>query len=122
MRDTTRVKGAGEAPSRYRTVELFGGRFYLKVSWSGRGYGFVEFGHHGHALACLRELNNNVAYCDFSMSHANQDPGKRPRLIVEFSLEDTRKVNLLKKRMDKVGKKAEQPIVETGNNSDGMSH
>ena len=24
-----------------------------------RGYGFVEFQHHGHALACLRQLNNN---------------------------------------------------------------
>lgn len=35
------------------------------------------------------------------MSHANQDPSKRPRLIVEFSLEDSRKVNMLKKRNEK---------------------
>lgn len=27
-----------------------------------RGFGFAEFTHHAHALACLRELNNNVAY------------------------------------------------------------
>lgn len=27
-----------------------------------RGFGFVEFTHHAHALACLRELNNNSAY------------------------------------------------------------
>jgi len=27
-----------------------------------RGFGFVEFTHHAHALACLRELNNNTAY------------------------------------------------------------
>jgi len=27
-----------------------------------RGFGFVEFTEHAHALACLRELNNNVAY------------------------------------------------------------
>ena len=27
-----------------------------------RGFGFVEFTHHAHALACLRELNNNPAY------------------------------------------------------------
>ncbi len=51
MLDSTRLKN-GEAQS--------------------RGYGFIEFGHHGHALACLRELNNNVEYCDFSASHANQ--------------------------------------------------
>lgn len=27
-----------------------------------RGFGFVEFTHHAHALACLRELNNNTKY------------------------------------------------------------
>jgi nucleolar protein 4 len=27
-----------------------------------RGFGFVEFQHHTHALACLRELNNNPIY------------------------------------------------------------
>eukprot|EP00557_Chaetoceros_sp_GSL56_P014185 CAMPEP_0176484002 /NCGR_PEP_ID=MMETSP0200_2-20121128/4219_1 /TAXON_ID=947934 /ORGANISM="Chaetoceros sp., Strain GSL56" /LENGTH=776 /DNA_ID=CAMNT_0017880441 /DNA_START=192 /DNA_END=2519 /DNA_ORIENTATION=- len=27
-----------------------------------RGFGFVEFTHHAHALACLRELNNNTDY------------------------------------------------------------
>jgi nucleolar protein 4 len=27
-----------------------------------RGFGFVEFTHHIHALACLRELNNNTSY------------------------------------------------------------
>lgn len=27
-----------------------------------RGFGFVEFTHHIHALACLRELNNNPTY------------------------------------------------------------
>lgn len=27
-----------------------------------RGFGFAEFTHHVHALACLRELNNNPAY------------------------------------------------------------
>lgn len=45
------------------------------------------------------------------MSHANQDPTKRPRLIVEFSLEDTRKVNMLKKRTEKVLSK-KQPSSE----------
>uniref|UniRef100_A0A7S2A4B9 RRM domain-containing protein n=1 Tax=Ditylum brightwellii TaxID=49249 RepID=A0A7S2A4B9_9STRA len=27
-----------------------------------KGFGFVEFTHHAHALACLRELNNNPKY------------------------------------------------------------
>ena len=27
-----------------------------------KGFGFAEFTHHAHALACLRELNNNPAY------------------------------------------------------------
>ena len=27
-----------------------------------RGFGFVEFKEHAHALACLRFLNNNPAY------------------------------------------------------------
>uniref|UniRef100_A0A7S3PYQ9 RRM domain-containing protein n=1 Tax=Chaetoceros debilis TaxID=122233 RepID=A0A7S3PYQ9_9STRA len=27
-----------------------------------RGFGFAEFTHHAHAIACLRELNNNPAY------------------------------------------------------------
>ncbi|KAL3912780.1 MAG: hypothetical protein SGILL_006751 [Bacillariaceae sp.] len=27
-----------------------------------RGFGFAEFKHHTHALACLRELNNNPSY------------------------------------------------------------
>jgi nucleolar protein 4 len=27
-----------------------------------RGFGFVEFEHHVHAIACLRELNNNPSY------------------------------------------------------------
>ena len=33
-----------------------------KADAPSRGYGFIEFTHHVHALACLRELNNNPAY------------------------------------------------------------
>jgi RNA recognition motif-containing protein len=29
-----------------------------------RGFGFVDFQHHAHALACLRELNNNPYYSE----------------------------------------------------------
>lgn len=41
-----------------------------------RGYGFVEFGHHGHALACLRQLNNNTEYLKFTASPSNQVSGR----------------------------------------------
>jgi hypothetical protein len=33
-----------------------------KTDAPSRGFGFAEFTHHTHALACLRELNNNTAY------------------------------------------------------------
>jgi len=33
-----------------------------KVDAPSRGFGFAEFTHHTHALACLRELNNNSVY------------------------------------------------------------
>ncbi|KAK5867511.1 hypothetical protein PBY51_011993 [Eleginops maclovinus] len=47
------------------------------------GYGFVQFQEHEHALSTIRYLNNNP---DLFGSH------KRP--IVEFSLEDTRKLKI----------------------------
>ncbi|CAJ1927700.1 unnamed protein product [Cylindrotheca closterium] len=33
-----------------------------KANASSRGFAFAEFTHHAHALACLRELNNNPEY------------------------------------------------------------
>ena len=33
-----------------------------KADAPSRGFGFAEFTHHTHALACLRELNNNPTY------------------------------------------------------------
>lgn len=82
-----------------------------------RGFGFVEFTHHAHALACLRELNNNPAYSAeyvsggrkaveskrrlFSRKEMRKRPAKGddypagddgiiriPRLIVEFTVEN----------------------------------
>uniref|UniRef100_A0A8C6WHD1 RNA-binding protein 28 n=1 Tax=Neogobius melanostomus TaxID=47308 RepID=A0A8C6WHD1_9GOBI len=47
------------------------------------GYGFVQFGEHEHALSTLRRLNNNPDIFG---------PNKRP--IVEFSLEDSRKLQI----------------------------
>lgn len=53
-----------------------------------KGYGFVEFTHHLHALGCLRKLNNNPDILD----------GSR-RLIVEFAIENTL---ILKKREQRI--------------------
>jgi len=69
-----------------------------------RGYGFVEFKEHAHALACLRELNNNAAYCS-SAAGATSKTGLRPRLIVEFTLENMQKVMILKRREERAVKR-----------------
>ena len=70
-----------------------------------RGYAFVEFDHHVHALACLRELNNNKNYADKSI-------GGPSRLIVEFSLENVEKVQILKERETKRKRQQEQSELE----------
>ncbi|KAG7523249.1 RNA-binding protein 28 isoform X2 [Solea senegalensis] len=54
------------------------------------GYGFVQFHDHEHALSTLRHLNNNP-----DIFGAN----KRP--IVEFSLEDSRKLKMKELRQQK---------------------
>ncbi|KAK2842181.1 hypothetical protein Q5P01_012381 [Channa striata] len=54
------------------------------------GYGFVQFHEHHHALATLRYLNNNPDVFG---------PHKRP--IVEFSLEDSRKLKIKEMRQQK---------------------
>uniref|UniRef100_A0A4W4FAL9 RNA-binding protein 28 n=1 Tax=Electrophorus electricus TaxID=8005 RepID=A0A4W4FAL9_ELEEL len=54
------------------------------------GYGFVEFHQHEHALQALRHLNNNPTIFT---------PSKRP--IVEFSLEDSRKLKLKAARLQR---------------------
>ncbi|KAL7401844.1 hypothetical protein ABVT39_005325 [Epinephelus coioides] len=54
------------------------------------GYGFVQFQDHEHALSTLRYLNNNPDIFG---------PHKRP--IVEFSLEDSRKLKIKELRRQK---------------------
>ncbi|GAX15426.1 nucleolar protein 4 [Fistulifera solaris] len=69
-----------------------------------RGFGFVEFQHHIHALACLRELNNNTLYSAEYVAGGKQasllrksrkrkgetegEASKIPRLILEFAVEN----------------------------------
>ncbi|CAH1799491.1 unnamed protein product, partial [Owenia fusiformis] len=71
MRDLTRVNEKGVAKS--------------------RGYAFIEFTEHKHALAALRQTNNNPAIF-----------GEKKRPIVEFSLENTAALNAKKKRMERI--------------------
>ncbi|XP_062990520.1 RNA-binding protein 28 [Elgaria multicarinata webbii] len=61
------------------------------------GYAFVEFQEHEHALAALRHLNNNP-----------QQFGDQKRPIVEFSLEDRRKLKLKEQRAQRSLQKLRQ--------------
>uniref|UniRef100_A0A665V1S4 RNA-binding protein 28 n=1 Tax=Echeneis naucrates TaxID=173247 RepID=A0A665V1S4_ECHNA len=62
------------------------------------GYGFIQFREHEHALSTLRHLNNNP---DIFGSH------KRP--IVEFSLEDSRKLKIKEMRQQRNKRAAKTP-------------
>eukprot|EP01031_Cornospumella_fuschlensis_P031851 gene31851-38512_t len=61
----------------------------------GKGFGFISFTQHAHALACLRELNNSLEYANDA--EAEEADGivevnkGGSRLIVEFTLENMRK-------------------------------
>ena len=67
-----------------------------------RGYGFVEFTEHAHALAALRMLNNNPEYFMFTPgpSSVSTPLKSRQRLIVEFACEDARKLLKQKKNLE----------------------
>jgi nucleolar protein 4 len=81
-----------EAPPRCKVKQI------KLLSKDGRsmGYAFVEFADHNDALEFLRNVNNNPKY--FSKSR---------RSILEFAVEDMRKVMLLKKHME-AGKRGAQ--------------
>jgi nucleolar protein 4 len=61
-----------------------------------KGYGFVEFSIHEHALHALRAINNNPTFF--------RSANKRP--IVEFALDDARKVLVRKKMHETIKTKA----------------
>jgi nucleolar protein 4 len=77
-----------------------------------RGYGFVEFQSHAHALAALRWTNNNPALSKTCVmggtSVKSSDESEWPRLIVEFSVENKSKLQILEKRKENASKKAQQ--------------
>lgn len=68
---------------------------YGKVKGQSLGYAFAEFQEHEHALAALRHINNNPDIFG---------PQKRP--IVEFSLEDRRKLKIKELRTQRSLQKA----------------
>lgn len=69
-----------------------------------KGFGFVEFEEHTHALEVLRRLNNNpTVFTD----------AKRP--IVEFAIEDKFALNIKKKRQEQLEKLKAEQIAENAN-------
>ena len=68
-----------------------------------RGYGFVEFAEHVHALAALRMLNNNPHYFWCAPGpKANSTPHfRRNRLIVEFAVENAKKLAKRARKLEK---------------------
>ena len=84
-----------------------------------RGYGFIEFTEHAHALAALRMLNNNPEYFMFTPGPSGPaTPMKsRQRLIVEFSCEDARKLLKQKKNLEARKEKSLQRAAELGLNN-----
>ncbi|CAG8444368.1 12677_t:CDS:2 [Funneliformis mosseae] len=70
-----------------------------------KGYGFLEFTQHAHALAALRHLNNNPELF-----------GERKRLIVEFAVENS---IIVKKRSGRLNNKNDKnKVVEDNVNVD----
>lgn len=63
---------------------------YGKIKGQSLGYAFAEFQEHKHALTALRHINNNPEI---------YGPQKRP--IVEFSLEDRRKLKIKELRIQR---------------------
>jgi nucleolar protein 4 len=92
-----------------------------------RGFGFVDFSHHAYALACLRRLNNNPAYVDMAAGGSGgtsetpvRGPSK-PRLIIEFSLENKRKVMILEGREQRRQERELHGDDEEGGDKEGKS-
>jgi nucleolar protein 4 len=79
------------------------------VELGSKGFGFVEFTKHEHALKALRELNNNPNIFEsenpadkkIKRKRAALEVNNNRRLIVEFAVENTMKLHKLKEHMAK---------------------
>jgi nucleolar protein 4 len=81
---TVRVKQAKVIRDQSKTDRVSSETAAAKPVNVSKGYGFVEFTRHSHALACLRHLNNNPDIF-----------GGNRRLLVEFAIENSQ---ILKRR------------------------
>merc|ERR1719259_695569 len=71
-----------------------------------RGFGFVSFASHDQALVALRHVNNNPDIV-----------GEKRRLIVEFSVENTKALQIKEKRIEKLKGAREAKKTESGGKS-----
>jgi len=89
-----------------------------------RGYGFVEFSEHVHALAALRVLNNNPKFTSYAagrVSTSGAPDSSKSRLIVEFALENHGKLKLREKRAaDAAKKRDEERALKEAQGEDGQ--
>eukprot|EP01138_Halocafeteria_seosinensis_P010488 gb/GECG01010708.1/.p1 GENE.gb/GECG01010708.1/~~gb/GECG01010708.1/.p1 ORF type:complete len:967 (+),score=180.87 gb/GECG01010708.1/:1-2901(+) len=78
------------------------------VTPKSKGFAFVEFAEHFMALAAMRMLNNNPDFSHLSVGGAScmKTPEQsRPRLIVEFTIENAAKLKLQEKRKEAAERK-----------------
>jgi len=79
-----------------------------KTLGASKGFAFVEFSQHVHALACLRRLNNNPAMAwaaaggKAAMGRTEEE---RSRLIVSFAIENASKLKIRERRQELAKKK-----------------
>merc|ERR1719431_2368500 len=101
------VKGAKITECR---IMRDGGRLSSSAAAKGavgksRGFGFVAFSLHEHALAALRLVNNNpdlVANSSSSNNNNNNNNSNKRRLIVEFAVESSKALQIQEKRWEKI--------------------
>jgi nucleolar protein 4 len=73
-----------------------------KTEQPSRGYGFVEFATHAHALAALRWTNNNPVFSKEAQGggKGGTDLSTAPRLLVEFAVENRSKLQMQERRRE----------------------
>lgn len=78
-----------------------------------KGFAFVEFTQHAHALACLRIVNNNPDYAFLAsggQSAMSRPVEQRPRLIVEFAVENAAKLRERQRKVDMARRRNEMNL------------
>ncbi|XP_039189347.1 RNA-binding protein 28 isoform X2 [Crotalus tigris] len=107
LRKTMLQAAGGAADARIKECRVMR---ELKGRGQSLGYAFVEFQQHQHALLALRQVNNNP-----------QLFGDQKRPIVEFSLEDGRKLKLREQRAERSRQKLRKKQAAAGPASQGPS-